>query len=408
MTNNPDEIKSNKPPVRRDVLYWTGRVFLFLIVVFFSILILIQLPFIQMWGANKLSKSISKTLNTTVSIGGFNLHPISDLSLTDVFIGSPDYPQDTLIMAKTINVDFHRLWSLFKNQFTVNQVVIDEGFLNIEKKAGDTLTNLDLAMLRLLPEKDTNKAAFVFDLEKISATTLQVKINDQTKGALINMVFERADIALDTLDMAGQYISAEYIDFDNPLIYITQKVTEPVIPSSVEKEDKFWSIDVDIFKWTDGKLYVNNENKPHDTSQVYGIDYAHLNLVDVAIEADSLSIRGLNMRGKNIDIHVLHQNGFEIKNMDAKEVMLSHDGIDIKELELETKDSYIRNSLEVRFTGFEDFKSFADSIVFVVPQADVRLHIKDLLALAPSLGKVNFLYDNRDKAIVLQGNINGH
>src|SRR5687767_9294389 len=215
MNNTPDEIKNDERS-KRGIFYWLGRIILIFFILFFGILIMIQLPPVQLWGARQISKSIGKTLNTTVSIGGFNLHPISDLSLTDVFIGSPDYPQDTLIMAKTINVDFHRLWSLFKNQFTVNQVVIDEGFLNIEKKAGDTLTNLDLAMLRLLPEKDTNKAAFVFDLEKISATTLQVKINDQTKGALINMVFERADIALDTLDMAGQYISAEYIDFDNP------------------------------------------------------------------------------------------------------------------------------------------------------------------------------------------------
>lgn len=407
MTNKPEEIRDDER-TKRGILYWLGRIILFFFILFFGILIMIQLPPVQLWGARQMSKSIAKTLNTTVSIGGFNLHPISDLSLKDVFIGSPDYPQDTLIMAKTINVDFHRLWSLLKNQFTVNQIVIDDGYLNIEKKAGDTLTNLDLAMIRLLPERDTSKAAFVFDLEKISATSLQVKINDQTQGALINMLFERADIAIDTLDMAGQYFNAEYIDFDNPLIYITQKVTEPVIRSSIEKEDKSWAFDIDVFKWTDGTLYINNENKPHDTSQVYGIDYAHLSLVDVDIEADSLSIRGLNMRGKNIDIHLLHQNGFEIKTFEAEEAIISENGINIKDLDLKTKDSHIHNSLEVRFSGFEDLKSFADSVTFIVPQADVLLHLKDLLALAPSLGKVNFLSDNKDKSIMLQGNINGH
>lgn len=408
MNNKPEESANNENPKRRGFFFWAGRVILFFFIFFFGLLILIQLPPVQLWGAKKLSNAIGRTLNTTVSIGGFNLHPISDLSLKEVFIGSPDYPQDTLIMAKTINVDFHRLWSLLKNQFTVNQIVIDEGYLNIEKKAGDTLTNLDLAMLRLLPEKDTSKAAFVLDLEKLSATTLQVKINDHTQGSLVNMIFERADIALDTLDMEAQYFKAEYMDFDNPLIYITQKVTERVERSSVKKQDKSWTFEIDEFQWTDGKFYVNNENKPHDTSQVYGIDYAHMNLADVDIEAKALSISGLNIRGQDINIHVLHQNGFELKTVAVQEAVISENGINLDNLEIETSDSHIRNSLDVRFSGYSDFKSFADSVVFVIPAADVRLHLKDLLAIVPSLGKVSFFSDNKDKTIVLHGNVNGN
>ena len=408
MANNPDEVKNEQPSGRKGFFYWLGRVFLFFIILFFSIIILIQLPPVQMWGANLISKKISKTLNTTVTIGGFNLHPISDLSLSDVHIGSPDYPLDTLIRAKTLNVDFERLWDLLKNQLTINQIIIDEGFLNIEKKSGDTLSNLDIAMLRLLPQKDTSKASFVLDLEKISATTLQVKINDNTKGSLVNMIFERADISLDTLDMEGHYIKAEYMDFDNPLIYITQKVTEPVVPSAVQKEDTDWEFNIEQFKWTDGKFVINNENKPHDTSQVYGIYYAHLVLADIDIEADSLNISGFNLRGKNIDIHVLHQNGFELKKVAAKEALVSADGINIQDLELQTADSHIRNSLELRFSGYSDFKSFADSVVFNIPAADIRLHMKDLLAIMPTLGKVNFINDNKDKSLLLEGNVNGH
>ncbi len=410
MRNDPDEINNTKRPVRRDFFYWIGRLFLFLIILFFGVLILIQLPPVQLWGARKLSNSISKTLNTTVSIGGFNLHPISDLSLTDVFIGSPDYPSDTLIRAHTINVDFLRLWDLYYNKLTINQIVIDDALLNIEKKAGDTLTNLDLAMLKLTPTKarDTSKAAFLLDLEKISATNLHVKINDNTKGSLLRMVMDRAEIALDTLDMVGQYFSAEYMDFDNPLIYISQKVTEPVVPSSVTKEDKSWSFDIGDLKWTDGRFFINNENKPYDTSQVFGMDYAHLDLVDVDIAVDSLSVRGMNIRGKNIDIHILHQNGFEIKTAAAEEAIVSSRGINFKDLQIKTADSHIRNSIEVKFNGFEDFKSFADSVFFNIPSADIRLHFKDLLALVPSLGKIRFIADNKDKTLILQGDVNGN
>src|SRR5688572_25818971 len=120
MKNNPDEIKTEQEIKRRNIFFWLGRALLVFVIFFFSIIILIQLPFVQNWGARQLSKSISKSLNTTVTIGGFNLHPISDLSLTNVLIGSPDYPLDTLIRAKSLNVDFQGLWHLLYNQLTVN------------------------------------------------------------------------------------------------------------------------------------------------------------------------------------------------------------------------------------------------------------------------------------------------
>src|SRR5688572_8300448 len=99
MTEGSDEQQIKNRPKRRGVFFWIGRILLYFLLFFFSILIAIQLPPVQTWGARQISKSVSKTLKTRVSIGGFNLHPISDLSLKDVFIGSPGYPGDTLINA---------------------------------------------------------------------------------------------------------------------------------------------------------------------------------------------------------------------------------------------------------------------------------------------------------------------
>lgn len=409
MKEAPDENHNDIRPTRRGFFFWLGRAFLYLLLFFFAILIAIQLPPVQTWGARQISKSISKTLNTRVSIGGFNLHPLSDLSLTDVFIGSPEYSGDTLIRAERLSVDFQRLWDLFYNKFNINEVIINDGFMNIEKKSGDTLTNLDMALLRLLPEKkDTSKGDFVLDLEKISATQLHVRINDNTKGSLINMMFERADISLDTFDMAGQYFYAEYMDFDNPLIYITQKITEPVTPSSNKKKNDSWSFDIGSLRWSDGKLVINNETVPHDTSQLYGIDYAHMTLVDIDIAVDSLTVRDWDIRSKNMDIHILHQNGFELKTLSADNVLLTSEGINLVNLELQTAESHIQNSVEMAFSGYSDFKSFADSVVFSMPDANITLHINDILSVLPSMGKVSFFADNKDKAINVTGNINGH
>ncbi|MEO5905848.1 MAG: hypothetical protein ABIQ11_03940, partial [Saprospiraceae bacterium] len=407
MKEESDETMNQNTTKRRGIFFWLGRLVFILFVLFFGILILIQLPPVQVWGARWISKKIEKTLHTKVTIGGFNLHHISDLSLKNVFIGSPEYPADTMIRAKELQVDFKSLWEILSNRLTVDHITIEDGFLNIEKKAGDTLTNLDVAMIRLLPDKDTSKAPFVLDLAKLSATKLQVNINDNTVGSLIKMVFPRAEISIDTLDMPGQYIKADYIDFDEPLIHITKKVTEPVIRSSVEKQDKSWSFDVAKFKWTDGKFYIDDQTKPQDTSQVYGMDYAHLFLADLDIEMDSFSTRKLDISGQKIKIHILHQNGFELKTLTAEDLDISDMGVSIKSLEVITEKSHIRNSVDLGFSGFTDFKSFADSVSFHIPDADIVLEVSDIMAIVPSLGKVSFLGDNRDETIVLKGDIDG-
>lgn len=407
MNNQPGESHPSPTPRRRGFFFWIGRAIFMLLILFFGILILIQLPPIQMIGAQYFSKKISKTLDTKVTVGGFNLHPISDLSLKKVFIGSPGYENDTLLRTEELRVDFKRIWDLFSNRITITHVSIDDGFLNIEKKAGDTLTNLDVALLKLLPAKDTSRSPFVLDLEKITGSRLQVNIDDQTVGSLVKMVFPRADISLDTLDMPGQYIKAKYIDVDQPLIHVTRKITEPVIRSSVQKQDKFWSFDIAALRWTDGMFYLDDQTKPSDTSRVYGLDYSHLFLSDVDIEADSISSRGFDMRGKNAKIHILHQNGFELKTIEAKEAVVSSNGIRIDGLRMETKNSHIRNSIALDFSGYTDFQTFNDSVRLHIPNADVRLQVSDLLNLAPGLGKVSFFADNKDDAIVLSGDVDG-
>src|SRR4030095_1451112 len=388
MTKETEETGKPESKKSRGIFFWVGRFFLVLLAIFFSIMLLIEIPFIQMWGIGKITKSISKSLNADVTLGGFKLSPISDLTLEKLFISSPDHPEDTLLKVEKLQVDFQNLWDLLYNRMTVNQLFLKDGYLNIEKLEGDTLTNLDVALLRLLPARDTSKAPFFLDLEKVNATQLRVKVDDHTKGSLFNMVIQRADVEIDTLDIVGQYLGIGDLDFDQPLILITSKARKDVEPTIIEKTDKSWAFDIAALRWTDGKIYIDNENKPEDTSQVYGIDFAHLIIVDSDIEMDSLQVRGTDVQAKNVNMHVLHQNGFELEHFDMSEAVVSSNGIDLKNLLIKTKDSKIENSLELKFSGFTDFKTFVDSVELVIPQADIHLHIGDLLAFVPSFGKV--------------------
>ncbi len=401
-SKTPDE---KKP---RGIAYWLARFVLILLGVFLALMMVIELPFVQMWGAGRISKIIAKNLKTEVSIGGFSLNPISDLTLKDVLIGSPDRPADTLINVGLLQVDFKNLWDLFSNRLTINQVLLENGLLNIEKKEGDSLTNLDMALIRMFPSPaDTGAAPFLLDLKNVSGNKLHVKFDDYSTGTLVDMFFHRADIELDSMDLAGKFMDISDLDFDQPVIYFTSKPVKKLPVPAIKPASKPWGFDVDALKWTDGKIFIDNQNAFLDTTARKSLDYAHLSLDDVDFQMDSLKLRGAHVSAKNVLVHVQQQNGFELKTLAVSDLDISPAGINLEDLILETKNSLIKNSIKLTYSGYDDFKSFADSVHLNIPSADIRLHVNDLNVLFPALAHVTFFSDNQDKDIVLQGNING-
>jgi hypothetical protein len=402
------ELPEEEEKKRRRFFLWVGRILLVFILFTFSVAILIHIPAVQQWGIQKLTSSMSRTLNTRVSLEGFTMHPISDLTLKNVFIASPEHAYDTLIYAENLTVDYQRLWDLFSRRIKINQISIDNGLLNIHRIAGDSLTNLDVALLRLLPKANPNKPGFVLDLKSLHASDLSVRVDDETLGTLIKMNLNRADVRFDTFDIAGKKLTMSELDLDEPQISIINRL--PMAESKPSAAStKLWHLDINYLNLTNGRFITDNRTKPlvfYPNGR--GIDYAHLWLEDVDIEMNSLSIRGWDFRANDVDIHVLHQNGFEINTMAARHAVVSGDSIILDKLYIKTPDSEIDNSISLLFSGFKDFGSFVDSVRMDIPEADIRLNIADLLSIAPGLQRVAFFNENQDEDFVLQGKVTGH
>ena len=212
------------PKKKRRLIRWAGRLFIGLIALVVFIIAFIHLPFVQRWGIKKITVSMEKTLESKVTIGGFTLNPISDLTLRNVYIGSPFRPADTLIYAKRLSIDYKHIWDLFKRQFSIQQIGIEEGTLNIHRMATDSLTNLDWALLKLMPARDTSKPQFVLDLEQIDANDLRVYIDDEVTGALMKLFLNRADVEIDTMDIVNSYLDIRNLDLDAPRIMAVNRV----------------------------------------------------------------------------------------------------------------------------------------------------------------------------------------
>lgn len=388
---------------------WTGRILLSVILFVLLLVGLVHLPFVQQWGIQKLTTSMSRTLNAEVRIDRFTLNPISDLTLKEVFISSPEHPGDTLIYAHKMNVDYKRLWDILSKRITITQVGFEQGLLNIHRFAGDSLTNLDLMLLRIMPKANPDAPPFVLDLKTLHAKSLEVRVDDETNGMFMKIFFGRADVELDTLDITGKYIDIAELDVDDPMIRIINRVPmgEPLPPSA--SSSKPWYLDVDYLRFSDGIFIVDNQTKAPITSpNGMGIDFAHMVLEDVNMDMDSIVIRGWDFKASAIDLNVKHANGFEISRFSTDHASFSENGVILDALYIKTPDSEIRNDFSMLYSGFSDFSSFVDSVRFDIPDADLRLRTGDLLTIVPGLQKVSFFLENMDKDLTLKGKVTGH
>jgi hypothetical protein len=409
MHKDPHETLPSEEKKPAGFFLWVERILAGLVLLTALTLLILHLPPVQRWGIEKIKASMSKTLNTKVELAGFSLHPVSDLTLKGLFIGSPEHAFDTLLYAEELSVDYRRLWDIFNRRFTINQVGVANGVLNIHRIAGDSLTNLDVMLARILPPRNPNKPDFVLDLKTLHATQLTVRVDDEVSGSLMNLYFKRADIRADQLDITRRFVDIADLDLDDPEIRIVNRLpmidsTRPPVTNSV-----IWNLDVDHMQITNGQLMIDNKLK---AQQFYpnqrGIDYAHLDLERFDIRMDSLRIRGWDFRAKDVDMALKHRNGFEINTLAADHAIVSDTGVIIKALTIVSPKSEIRNDFSMLYTGYRDFSSFVDSVRFSIPNTNIRLNVDDLLSIAPGLQQVGFFTENAKQDILLQGQVTGH
>lgn len=356
---------------------------------------------------------MSTALETKVEIGSFLLHPVSDLTLNDIYIGSPGRPNDTMISAEHLQVGYVRILDVLKNQLHITHVDIRKADLYIIKNQGDSLNNLDETLQRIMPPKKPNSVPFLLQLDGARANQLNVKVIDEVAGTDLHFYLDRADVNLKSLDIPTKLIEIEDADIDDPIIRVKigerlVPISNPPVASMPDSNSVNWKFMIGRLRLRDGQFSIKNETaKPVQAKLPQSIDFSNMELADVDIQVDSFNSNGWNYAGLNPKIHVLHSNGFEIENLSAKSAKVASNGVQVKDLNLKTARTLINNSFDMNFKSYSDFARFSHKVELVIPDADVRIHVGDLLIIAPVLQEQELLMHNQNETLTFSGNVRG-
>ena len=142
-----------------------------------------------------------------------------------------------------------------------------------------------------------------------------------------------------------------------------------------EKESKPLELWIDKISLKNIDFMLWNQNRADSVKTAnHRMDYAHLDLDDINLEASDFYIFGDSIRANIANLSAKELSGFELKSFQT-DAIVSQSGIRLSGLLMETNNSNFDLDLNMLFSGFDDISNFVDSVVFdaTIRPSDIML-----------------------------------
>lgn len=385
--------------------------------------LLFQVPIIQEWVIDEVTKAISKTTHTRTEVGHFRLSFFNQLVLNDVYI--EDDQGDTLLFCKSLSAQIKLSpITLIREGLVFDVLSIAEGRFNIQKAPASEMNNLEILLQRLFPPQPEGpkkeKKPFALAIKKLNLDKVIFLKNDLHRGQRMEINIYRGRIAIDKMNLPAKTIQAKYIRFKGAKVLIDEldygpgyedSLTEieeqvPVDTSAVDTTR--WKINVAEIDFSESVFNVHNYRKaPKIKVARDTIDFAHMEVRDIDIKIQNFKLSNDVFSGNLGNISLREKSGFELSRLAAKEAIVSSQEITLNGAALVTPHSNIGDTIQLKFDSFDDFGDFPNAVRMDNRFNGAQIAMRDIMAFASDLTTNPFFRKNKETTLSLDGRIYG-
>ena len=347
---------------------------------------------VQNWLVTKVSRTLSKELNTKVEVKHVEFRLFNKMLVEGVLI--EDRKKDTLLYAGTLKVNISD-WFFFKDKPVLNYIGLSDAYVNMNRS--DSVWNYQFLIDYFTAPKTTsnNKNNLqldlkILDLKNIVFNRVDGWIGQDMKGSVKKMY-----LVTDEIDLSKKIIAIKQIDFENPVFglydYTGKKpgITIPgavkttiTTPGQLQWNPDGWQLSVAELLLKDGTFI--NEKETERAAYTDHFDGQHIRfsaingkLSNILFAQDTLSA--------NVDLATLEKSGFKVNQMVAT-MKITPDVMEFKNLDIITDKSRIGNYYAMRYQNFNaDMSDFLHSIKLEGYFDNSKIHSDDIAYFAPTL-----------------------
>lgn len=402
------------------LLVWLRRGMLLLIGLFISLFLLVQFPPVQTWLVKKIANTLSKRLETTVSLEYVSLTFFNELSLQKFYV--EDYHGDTLLYSDQLRANFNlNPIAIIRRGLVVQELGLNQARFNIRRRDGELEDNLQQILKRLVrPDTTRDRKPFHVDLGTITLNDVRFDQNDVVKGNHLRIGVKGGNIQVENADFPNDSLIIHSLHLIQPDVLVEKFEEKPIpeaLPTAIEitPADTVNGVDSSNFRlrigeihFEDGKFELHNYRKsPVKTSPPEILDYDHLDVFDINIDIQDFFVEEWVFKGQVDKIAFRNSSGFVLEKLAAKEALVSSRRVELNGLDLITPVSHLGDTLIFKYREYTDFEDFPDRVLMDIRLNNASIAISDIIVFAPSLEENNFFHSNRSEVLRLDGRVSG-
>lgn len=387
--------------------------FLFLFILLLIQFLLLQLPIVQQFLAQKIVDSLETTLENPVRLEKVHVRWLDEIDLTNLYI--EDNYGDTLLASGRVTADFNlNPIAIIRRGIEVEAVSISGARFNIRRDLGDSLSNLQLALLKLSPGKKEQKEGGVpINLKELKLNDVYFSQRDSIKGSFLGVELPAGKIYVHELDLNNNCISVNSVNLQSPIVKMDNWIGEPdlaqldsILLSAIDTNTL--KLSIEEFRLEGGQFEMHNYRKaPVKTTPATQLDLKHLDLFDIHIEIDSFQLEKDVYSGRVNWIAAKDRSGFKLDRLSSKEAIISDRQVVLNGLSIITPTSSLGDTLVFKYRSFDDWEFFEEKVRMDARFNDADITLKDIMAFVPKLNDNVFFNNNRNTNLQIDGRIRG-
>ncbi len=264
--------------------------------------------------------------------------------------------------------------------------------LNYDLKIG----TIDLSKIKVDYLNETTALKAKVDLGKFLAELDSIDLKNQ-HVVIKNIELNQTKAALGT----GRPSTAA--DIKSTVKEASKKAVDKDTTTKTAVEEKGWTVKLAKVAFADNDIQFDNNAQK---ALPKGIDYNHLNLTGLNVDADGILYSPTTISGKINQFAFAEKSGVQIKNFRTTFLYAQKQSF-LKNLYLETPGTIIRDYIEVRYPSISEISKNLGELQLNADFKDSKLAFKDVLNFVPTLAATPPFKGNTNGVLNVNGKITG-
>ena len=427
-----DGLEENSPekrPLIRRLFRISGRLLFFCFGLLLALMLVLHIPVVQNWAAQKASAFLSDEFQTTVSLEYIRIGVFDSFILDEFYI--EDLTGDTLLYSDRLQVGLKRgLFGLLFKKLYISEIGLENATIELERGMGSRTMNYQFiqdyfSRADPIHVDDTvyveKKKPLDLDISSLRLKNVDFVRKDSVRGQDITAYVGSGLCNFRKIDLDKKQIDITHFTLTNPEIYVDQYVGDTILfdelfinpppslgPVYIKEDTTILTTRIARFRMVNGKFGFHNYwRAPERWTPPDIIDYNHMDLFDINMDIRNLQMTGLNFKGKVASMNFKDSTGFVCENISVEDGLVTDTLLVLNDLEIITPTSRIGDTLIMEYTQYTDFKDYVNQIYMIGYFHDAKVSVEDIMAFAPILEGNAFFQKNRDEVVAIDGMMRG-